>query len=63
MVLFVAGRDQSAADQPNNLAEGQSSLKPSQPLINARSDLSMSALFLFLACKCGNHHYRIWAAS
>jgi hypothetical protein len=22
MVLFVAGRDQSAADQPNNLAEG-----------------------------------------
>jgi hypothetical protein len=23
MDLFVAGRDQSAADQPNNLAEGQ----------------------------------------
>ena len=24
MELFVAGRDQSAADQPNNLAEGYS---------------------------------------
>jgi hypothetical protein len=26
--LFVAGRDQSAADQPNNLAEGHSLLYP-----------------------------------
>jgi hypothetical protein len=26
MDLFVAGRDQSAADQPNNLAEGYSPL-------------------------------------
>jgi len=26
MVLFVAGRDQSAADQPNNLAEGHPQL-------------------------------------
>jgi hypothetical protein len=26
MDLFVAGRDQSAADQPNNLAEGHPSL-------------------------------------
>ena len=28
MDLFVAGRDQSAADQPNNLAEGHPSLEP-----------------------------------
>ena len=28
MDLFVAGRDQSAADQPNNLAEGHPSLLP-----------------------------------
>jgi hypothetical protein len=28
MDLFVAGRDQSADDQPNNLAEGQPPLKP-----------------------------------
>jgi hypothetical protein len=26
MDLFVAGRDQSAADQPNNLAEGHPQL-------------------------------------
>jgi ABC-type oligopeptide transport system substrate-binding subunit len=26
MDLYVAGRDQSAADQPNNLAEGHPSL-------------------------------------
>jgi hypothetical protein len=26
--LFVAGRDQSAADQPNNLAEGHPPLQP-----------------------------------
>ena len=28
MDLFVAGRDQSAADQPNNLAEGHSPFQP-----------------------------------
>jgi hypothetical protein len=28
MELFVAGRDQSAADQPNNLAEGHPPLQP-----------------------------------
>jgi len=28
MDLFVAGRDQSAADQPNNLAEGHPQLWP-----------------------------------
>ena len=28
MELFAAGRDQSAADQPNNLAEGHPPLKP-----------------------------------
>jgi len=33
MDLFVAGRDQSAADQPNNLAEGH---PPLQPLYNLR---------------------------
>jgi hypothetical protein len=27
-LLFVAGRDQSAADQPSNLAEGHSTLLP-----------------------------------
>jgi hypothetical protein len=32
MDLFVADRDQSAADQPNNLAEG---LPPLQPMRNS----------------------------
>jgi hypothetical protein len=31
MDLFVAGRDQSAADQPNNLAEGHPPLYPWKP--------------------------------
>jgi len=32
MDLFVAGRDQSAADQPNNPAEGHPPLEPLEPL-------------------------------
>ena len=52
MDLFVAGRDQSAADQPNNLAEGHPPLWPlSWYAPSYASEASQYSYSLFDACR------------